>query len=421
MLFYLYRIITNLLYLPVFFFFYYRFLISKESSRSIREKFGFYKAKKPEGKIIWINAVSIGEVLSVLKIVENIKEKYPNHKILLTTTTITSANIVKQRFPKNVIHQFAPVDIQLVVKKFVDYWNPCIGIFLESEFWPNLLTYANERQIKLFSVNTRISRKAFLNWSKFPKSSKKILSSFSAYFAQDFKTAHRLKKLGIKHVFNYGNLKFLSDKLPFNKRDYLSLKKYLKDRLVIVLASSHPNEEKLILEELEPLMKENNSIFFIIIPRHVQRLSHLENFLNLKNYDYCIRSEKNIFSKNVNFMLVDTFGELGLFYRLSQIVIMGGSFVPHGGQNPIEASNFECCVLIGPHYHNFFEIVNKLKSYKAIIQIDEREKLKSTINRLLSTPSKIKKLSENLLKGSLVEKKKVSKIWREIDLIIRKI
>ena len=259
----LYSLFSNILYLPIVLFFILRLFLSKETLRSLNEKFGSYKKIKPHRKIIWINAVSIGESLSVLPIVKMISKKYPDHKILITTSTLTSAYIVKKRFPKKIIHQFTPIDIQFVVRKFYNYWKPDIGFFLESEFWPNLLNESKKRDLKLISLNSRISKKTFNHWLKFPNTAISLLSSFKICFAQDVTTENRLRMIGVKEVLNYGNIKFLSKKLPFNKKNYEIFKKNLKEKEIILLASSHPGEEDKIIEEFK-ILKKQKKIYFLL-------------------------------------------------------------------------------------------------------------------------------------------------------------
>lgn len=417
----LYSLLSNTFYLPILLFFLVRFLLSKETFLSLKEKFGFYIRPRPDGKIIWINAVSIGESLSVFSIIKKILLKYPNHKILLTTSTLTSAKIIKERFPKDIIHKFTPIDIQFVVKKFFKYWKPDIGFFLESEFWPNLLSYSRKENIKLISLNSRISEKTFHNWLRIPNTAKKLLNSFSLFFAQDKLSENRLKKLGVKKIFNHGNIKFLSEQLPFNIQDYNVFKKYLKNRSVILLASSHPGEEKFVYKEFELLRKKQKNLFLILAPRHAHRSNNLEKFLRSQNSNFTIKSKENYNYKNTNCLIVDTFGELGLFYKLSDIVIIGGSFVPHGGQNPIEASYFNCCVIIGPYYENFFEIIKKFKKHNAIMQINSFNQLSVVLKKLLSEHNLREKLKKNIFSASVTEKKRVNKIWSKINTIINEL
>ena len=417
----LYSLFSNILYLPIFLFFILRLFLSKETFRSLNEKFGFYKKKKPNKKVIWINAVSIGESLSVLPIVKMVSKKYPDHKILITTSTLTSAYIVKKRFPKDIIHQFTPIDIQSVVRKFYTHWKPDIGFFLESEFWPNLLNESKKRKIQLISLNSRISKKTFNHWLKFPNSAKNLLGNFKTSFAQDNTSEKRLRMIGVREIINYGNIKFLSEKLPFNKKNYETFKKNLKKKEIILLASSHPGEENKIIEEFKTLKKEKKNLFLIIVPRHPQRAGDIEKFLKANNLNFSSRSCANYIPMNKDCLIVDTFGELGLFYKLSKIVIMGGSFIPHGGQNPIEASHFNCCIIIGPYYENFYETVETFKKKKGIIQVDSFNELTITITDLLKKPNRgIMFMKNNNIVRNL-EKKKVTKILSKIDKMIGKL
>ena len=227
--------------------------------------------------------------------------------------------------------------------------------------------------------------------------------------------------IGVKEVLNYGNIKFLSKKLPFNKKNYETFKKNLKEKEIILLASSHPGEEDKIIEEFKTLKKQKKNLFLIVVPRHPDRSGKIEYFFKSNNLNFSKRSSSNYISTNKDCLIVDTFGELGLFYNLSKIVIMGGSFIPHGGQNPIEASHFNCCIIIGPHYENFYDIVERYKEKQGIIQVKNFNELSMTIKDLLNNPNKrqIFMKKSNLVRNH--EKKKVEKIWSKIDKIIEKL
>ncbi|MAH78515.1 MAG: 3-deoxy-D-manno-octulosonic acid transferase [Rickettsiales bacterium] len=409
-----YKFLSNLFFLPILLFFFFRLILSKENLRSINEKFGIYKKQRPRSKLIWINAVSIGESLSVLPIIKKLEKIYPEFKILLTTSTITSAKILTNRINKNTIHQFCPIDSNFTVKKFLNYWEPNIAIFIESEFWPNLISEISKKKIPIFLLNARISKKSFYRWQVFPKFSKYLFSKFDQVIAQDESSKERLISLGFKNVKNLGNLKFLSEKLPCNFKKLSSLESKVKKRFILLIASSHKNEEEKILSIFFQIKNKIPEILLIILPRHINRTKEIQRILIKRNIKFKIRSQNEQIKNDTDCYLADTFGELGLFYNIADIIFVGGTLVPHGGQNPIEASNFNCAVIFGPHMHNFSEISNLLIIKNAAIQVNSLTELDEKVYTLYKKSNLRNLLAKNLKLVCLNEKNKTRNIWVEL-------
>lgn len=417
----LYKILSNFFFLPILFYFVLRFFRSKETSQSIKEKFCYKKILRPRGKLIWVNAVSIGETLSALSILKKIKKEYPKHIILLTTSTLSSAEIIKQRFSDNVIHQFAPIDVDFLIKKFIQKWSPDLVIFLESEIWPNVLNSLNEKKIKIILLNARMSETSFKIWSKFPKISQSVFQNFDRCFAQDIKTSVRLKKLGVKNVKKITNLKFATEKLPVDNKELNFLNKFFVQKKIILLASSHKGEEELLIKIFKKLKEKYFNLLLIIAPRHITRRKEIIKILQREKIEYALKSTKKEISSNSECFIADTFGEMGILYKLSDIVIIGGSFINRGGQNPIEASDFKCSVIIGPHYDNFYEIVEILKREDAIIQVKNKKELMSELKSIISDNKKLL-FSQNKLNETVKKQKKSTlKIWQDIKFLIEQI
>ena len=405
-----YQIFSNLLTPAVVIFFLLRLLKSKETLISLKQKFGFYTFQKSKKEIVWVNAVSIGESLSVISVIKEIN-KDKKFKILLTTSTTTSAEIIKKRYPDLLIHQFAPIDIPFIVKKFLNYWNPKIAIFSESELWPNLLSFTKEKKIKLILLNGRMSARTFKNWSRFPNISRTLLEKFNIGFVQDHNSYLRYQNLGLKNIKCIGNLKFLSEKLPVSKLDFYELKKNIENKLVICLCSSHKKEEEIVLESFTKLLKQVPNLFLIIIPRHIHRRDEIKKIIEKNKINFSMRSENKSF-KSCECMLADTFGEVGLFLRISDIVIMGGSFVKKGGQNPIEVSFFKCPTIIGPYHENFSDVINLLEKKNAIIVIKDTSILTKVILSLIFNKDKRDEIGLNLFNVCKEERNKNIKILR---------
>ena len=419
MIFEVYKKLSNFLIPIVFLFFVFRLLKKKETLVSLKQKFGIYLLRKPRKKIIWLNAVSIGESLSVMSVIKEIN-KSKKYKILLTTSTTTSARIIKKRYPYLLIHQFAPLDIPLIINKFLTHWDPEVAIFSESELWPNLLSLTKQKGIKLVLLNGRMSMKTFENWSNFPKTSKKMLKKFDLSLIQDNDSYERFKKLGLENIKHVGNLKFISEKPPVSNKDFIILKRELRKKLVICVCSSHFNEEEIILETYVELKKKISNLFLIIIPRHISRKDEIKKIFKLKKINYSVRSEKSK-NKYSECLLADTFGEVGLFLKISDIVLMGGSFIKKGGQNPIEASFFKCPTIIGPYHENFGEVVKILKKNDAILVANNVVQLSSMIFRLCKDDKFRFSLGENLFNTCNAERDKNIKILEILSKAIYKL
>lgn len=411
-----YRKFSNLLIPFILLFFLYRLLNLKETLESLKQKFGFYTFKRPKKEIIWLHAVSIGESLSMISVIKELN-KSKRFKVLLTTSTITSAKIIKDRYSDLLIHQFAPIDIPIIINKFLNYWNPKISIFSESELWPNLLLLIKKKKIKLFLLNGRMSKNTFSSWSRFPKTSKKILESFDLSFIQDSKSLKRFERLGLENTKHTGNLKFLSDKPPISKKEYKEFRKNLEGKFIICLCSSHKGEEKIIIQIFKNLIKKKNNLFLIIIPRHIRRRKEIEKIIFENRLNHILRSKKGKFGGS-NCMLADTFGEVGLFLKLSNLVLMGGTFVKKGGQNPIEGYFFKCPTIIGPYYENFDDVVNILKKNKAIISVSNLERLTKVIEDLIQNKKDRLQIGNNLYNTCLKERKRNLKILKIINKTI---
>ena len=379
------------------------------------EKIGFFSKKRPKGKLIWFNASSIGESLSVLPIIKKINSNFPKYNVLVTTSTVSSFKILQKRPSEKFVHQFSPLDIDFIAKKFYEYWAPDLIIFVESEFWPNLIFRAKKNKIPSIVINARISKKTYQKWNLIKKTTQKLLNSFNLFLVQDNETQKMLNKFNIKNIKNVGNLKFLSQKLPINKNELLNLKKMISKRRVILLASSHQGEEKLIVSKIKKLSKTFNDLLFIIVPRHVNRSSEIQNYLYSEKINFKVRSKNEIIEKETFCYLADTIGEISLFFYIAKIVIMGGSYVNHGGQNPIEPSHFNCALIFGPYMQNFKRITDNLLKNQAAIKTDSSTSIEEIIKDLMTNPNKMEKLSINLNNFCLKEKQEANAIWTELN------
>ncbi len=379
----IYRFITQAVTPLLPFFLRMRLRKGKEDAARISERLGVTNIARPKGKLLWFHAASMGEVASILPLLRNIHAHQPTYNILLTTVTVTSANYVKTRLPAGVIHQFLPLDAPIIVEKFLQYWQPSAAVFVESELWPNLLLAADKHDCQLLLINARISERSFERWKMFVSSFLTLLNKFTLVLAQSELDQQRLQKLGVKSVQMLGNLKHSAPPLLVEAAELEKLRGLLGTRPCWLAASTHPGEEMMVAKVHIALKAKFPDLLTIIVPRHAVRGEAIANELSLGgSLEVALRSAgaehlpKDIY-------IADSMGELGLFYSLSEIVFIGGSLVPHGGQNPFEAAHLGCAILYGPYMHNFVEFCTILENARAAKQVASVEELTSVVEDLL--------------------------------------
>ena len=356
----------------------------KEDAVRISERRGVATIARPAGPLVWIHGASVGEVLAGAALVERLREL--NVRILLTSGTVTSAAIIAQRFAADIIHQFVPYDSPRFVARFLDHWQPSIGLFIESDLWPNLILSAAERRIPLIVANGRMSPRSFRRWRAAPVSMNALLSHFEMCLAQSEGDAARFAALGSPHVFNTGNLKF---DVPAPPADTIKLGQLLaatKGRPMIVAASTHPGEEEVVLDAHRRLVGGFQNLLTIIVPRHPRRGDSIANLVTANGLRPALRSRGAMPGAETDIYVADTLGEIGLFYRAAPIVFMGGSIAAIGGHNPIEAIKLGAATIHGPYVHNWTDIYSALDAAGGAQQANDGEMLVGLLGRWLANP-----------------------------------
>ncbi|MCT4635489.1 MAG: 3-deoxy-D-manno-octulosonic acid transferase [Rickettsiales bacterium] len=354
----------------------------KEDPDRYVEKLGFFNISRPSGKLIWFHAASIGEFNAILPIIRSISSEFPSINILVTTVTITAAKIAKNNLPRNAIHQFAPLDCHNIVKRFIDYWQPNLSIWTESEFWPNMLVLASNRT-KLVLINARLSEKSFSRWRCAKPLAKSILGLFSLILTQNRESKVFIEKLGVKNVIESGNLKFIAENFSFNSKEIEAFKKQVEERPVVMAASTHPGEEDIFIQIQKNLQEHN--LLTIIAPRHPIRTEEVLNLLQKSNLNFITRSSKEKITNNTDVLLVDTLGEFGLFYRLSNIVCIGGSWT-RIGHNFIEPAKLRNIIIFGPNMDNSREVSDLFLNKKAAISAKNTSEIQKLIENYILNP-----------------------------------
>ncbi|WP_370337372.1 3-deoxy-D-manno-octulosonic acid transferase [Parvularcula marina] len=363
-----------------------RLKLGKEDRLRVDERRGVAGRERPEGHLIWIHGASVGESLSILPLIDKLSHLYTDSSFLVTTGTVTSAALMAERLPEQAVHQYAPVDQPVYVRRFLDHWRPDVGFFVESEFWPVLIGETNARGIPLALVNGRLSPRSFKGWSRRKTAAHELLSAFSVILAQDEGNAERIEALARKTVHVPGNLKRAAAPLPTDQRALAELRAAVGARPVWLAASTHPGEEELILDAHEQMMETAPGLLTVIAPRHPARGDELEELITSRGLKMSRRSKGDNPGADDNVYLADTLGELGLFYRLSDVAFIGGSLVETGGHNPMEPARLGSAIVTGPHVFNFQETFNSMRQDGALALVRNERDLSASIIRLLSDP-----------------------------------
>jgi 3-deoxy-D-manno-octulosonic-acid transferase len=354
---------------------------NKEDLARTDERFGIARISRPAGPLVWIHGASVGEVLAAAALIERLRSS--GFRILLTSGTVTSAEIVAKRFPADIIHQYVPYDSPAFVARFFAHWQPNLALFIESDIWPNLILQAAQRRLPMVLINGRMSQRSFPRWQKFSATIGALLGRFDICLAQSETDAERFGALGSRNVRVTGNLKLDVSAPPVDQAKLDVLTGATSGRPVIVASSTHPGEEEILLEAHGTLAGLFPGLLTVIVPRHAHRGEGLAKMLAAAGAQVALRSRDELPTAATDIYVADTMGELGLFYRLSPVVFMGGSLVPHGGQNPIEAIKLGASVVHGPHVFNFTDVFAALDAAGGAKQAATSEQLVKQLGQML--------------------------------------
>jgi 3-deoxy-D-manno-octulosonic-acid transferase len=304
--------------------------------------------------------------------------------LLLTTGTVTAAQVAADRLPPGAIHQFVPVDTPAAVARFLGHWRPSLAIFVESELWPTTLRGLSARGVPLVVVNARMSERSFRTWRTAPALAQAVLGRADLWLAQSDADAARLLALGAERAVVSGNLKFDAPPPPADEAAVAALRGETGGRPVFVAASTHPGEEEAVIAAHRKLAAVRPSPLTILAPRHPERGPALATEIAAAGLQVSRRSQGEALTCETDIYLADTIGEMGLWYRLGDLAFLGGSLVSRGGQNPIEAAKLGTPVLHGPHVGNFREVYQALAEAKAVKAVQDEGSLMSAAESLIS-------------------------------------
>jgi 3-deoxy-D-manno-octulosonic-acid transferase len=364
----------------------------KEIAERLPERQG-RGAARPQGRLVWCHAASNGETLSLLPLLEALAKQDPALSFLVTTGTVTSARLLEQRLSPELAprtqHRFLPLDVPRWVARFLEGWRPDLAVIVESELWPNMLTEADRQGVPLALINARMSARSAQSWGWAPSFARGLLGRFGLILAQTEGDAARFAALAGRPVPCWGNLKYAAPPLPADAPELARLSAAWVDRPLWLAASTHPGEDEIILAAHRLLALDHPGLLTVIVPRHPQRGTDIAALAG--DLPVARRGAGQEAGPGVAVYVADTLGELGLFYRLARVALIGGSLVPHGGQNPLEAARLGCPIISGPHHFNFGEIITRLRAAHAFVETPDgpgaAKALTGNIARLLSDPT----------------------------------
>jgi 3-deoxy-D-manno-octulosonic-acid transferase len=356
----------------------------KEDPARLNERRGIADRVRPDGPLVWIHGASVGEVLAAAALIERLRAL--KLRILLTSGTVTSAAVAVRRFP-DVIHQYVPYDSPRYVARFLEHWRASLGLFIESDLWPNMLLAAQARRLPMVLINGRMSHRSFPRWRSIGGTIAALLGCFEVCLAQSPTDAERFEALGSRKVVTTGNLKLDVQAPPADDGKLERLMAATRGRPVIVAASTHSGEEAILVGVHRELASYFKGLLSVIVPRHPDRGEAIAAMIAERGLQVALRSRQELPTATTDIYVADTLGELGLFYRLAPAVFMGGSLVEHGGQNPIEAIKLGAAIAHGPHVFNFTDIYEALDAAGGAKRVEIPGALVKQLGQWLADPA----------------------------------
>jgi 3-deoxy-D-manno-octulosonic-acid transferase len=361
-----------------------------EYLRHIPERFGFYSIRS-DRPVIWLHAVSVGETRATQSLVSRLRALYPGHQILLTHTTPTGRAASQQLYGDSVLRTYLPYDYPFAVNRFLRRFRPQLGILMETEIWFNLIVRCRNADVPLLLLNARMSEKSARGYARFARLTRDALGDLAAVAAQTPDDAARLTRLGARDVSVMGNLKFDIEPPPV----MLELGRQLREqfgssRKVLLAASTREGEEVLLLDMLQQLTAPGlllvPDLLLVIVPRHPQRFGDVAGLIARRGIAYQLRSEDKPVPAQTRIVLGDSMGEMFAYYAAADVAFIGGSLLPYGGQNLIEACAAGTPAVVGPHMYNFAEATRLAVTSGAALQVRDAAELAVEVQRLFADP-----------------------------------
>ena len=387
----------------------------KEQPSRASERFGIAARERPPGPLIWIHGASVGECLAAVPLAEALAAD--GKAVLVTSGTVASATMMEKRLPPTAIHQFVPVDTPAATERFLDHWRPDVGLFVDSDLWPNLVLNARARGTRLALVNARISERSARSWRWAPRTAKAILAAFAVCLAQDEDNAARFRDLGCNDVRVSGSLKADAPPLHADPVALERLGSQINGRPILLAAQTHPGEDETILPAHDVLRQSFHNLLTIIVPRHVERGPDIAMLCGTR--PAALRSRSEDISASTAVYVADTLNELGLFYRLAPFAFVGGTLVPTGGHNPLEPACLRRAVLAGPHTHNSQSAFKAIFEAQGMGLVHSSAEIAELSKRLLGDPALAETLGDAAAHGAATLGGAAAKTIAVIDTLLK--
>ncbi len=373
----------------------------KEDPKRLGERRGRAGLPRPAGRLVWLHGASVGEAISLLPFVERIARS--GASALVTTGTVTSALLLAKRLPAGALHQYAPIDNPIYLRRFLRHWRPDAALVAESELWPNMIVEVKRAGLPLAIISGRISERSFNRWKKAPRLIGALLSSFDLCLARSEDDGARFAALGAPGVLVAGDIKFDAPALPADRRELAELSGLTSGRQIWVAASTHEGEEAIAAEAQGRLRQVFPDALTLIAPRHPERGAAILRQLEALGLACALRSRGDRPGRETAVYICDTIGELGLFYRLAGVVFVGKSFAGGGGQNPIEPARLACAILHGPMVENFSEAYAALDEAGGALEIARPQDLGEALIALFDDTARLRAIARAA--GDTVERR----------------
>ncbi len=411
-----YRLLTGLILILSPIILIIRLIKKKEDPKRFKEKFCFFSKKKNKGKLIWFHGASVGELQSIIPLIEQLNKNKRIKQILITSNTLSSSKVISKFKFKKVIHQFFPIDVNFLSKKFLNYWKPSIACFIDSEIWPNMLSNLKNEEIPIILLNARITKKTFRKWLIFSNFANTLFRKFNLCLSSNNESKNFLNRLGAKEIKYIGNLKYAQSE---QKIDNLkkNIRNFIKSKKVWCASSTHFNEEYLCGLVHKKLKKKYKNLLTIIIPRHINRIESIEKELTSLNLKIQLDEPSSSIDSTTDIYLVNSYGKTKSFYNNCKNVFLGGSIINHGGQNPLEAARFGCKILYGKNVSNFREIYGFLNKNKISHLVKTKQEFERKLDTLLSKKNNSSKTIK--YKINHIGKKILKDTHKEINFFLK--
>lgn len=396
----------------------------KEDPARLGERKGIASLDRPDGRMCWIHAASVGEAQSALILINSLRRQYPDISILVTTGTVTSARLMETSLPEGAFHQFYPLDHPAWTRRFLEHWKPDFALWMESELWPNMLGQIKAAGIPCLLVNARLSPRSFRLWRMSGKTARSLLDTFQAILCQTQTDFLHFQELGAAQAVVTDNLKYSARPLPCDEAALLAFRAAAGLRPLWVFASTHKGEEELAARVHEILAPKLPDLLTIIVPRHPARRDAIRKALSLHGLSVMFRGEdKQLPHIDTDIYVADTLGELGLFYRAAPVAMVGRSFSEDGGggHNPLEPAQLGCAVLHGPRVQNLQDIYDDMDGAGAAILCKDEGTLVSSLLELLTSAETLERRKHAALLFARSKENVIERVMPFIDTLVQQI